>query len=111
MSPDGTTIAFSRLDAHYTWDVCLLRLAQLRVRCITRGRGNEREPAWSPDGERIVFSGDAQGGTLGRRTIYSIGADGSSLRALTSGAIDASGPSWDPHGSSLVYALRNVVRR
>jgi Tol biopolymer transport system component len=52
--------------------------------------------AWSPDGDRIVFSA---GGDL-----YLVGSDGSGLQQLTSGsAIDAF-PSWSPNGTTIAFS-------
>ncbi len=53
-SPDGTSIAFaSNRDGHYRiWTVTVDGLALAQV--TTRGAG-DREPAWAPDGQRLVL--------------------------------------------------------
>jgi dipeptidyl aminopeptidase/acylaminoacyl peptidase len=57
-------------------------------------------PAWSPDGERIVFAGDLDGTGL-----YTMKADGTGIVRLTQdvhvGSLD---PDWSPDGASIVYA-------
>ena len=55
-------------------------------------------PAWSPDGERIVFAGDLNGPGL-----YTMNKDGTGVVRLTHdtefGSLD---PSWSPDGMSIV---------
>jgi hypothetical protein len=56
-------------------------------------------PAWSPDGQRIVYD---SGGDL-----FVINADGTgSPQALTNGADNDSNPSWDPSGTRIAF-IRN----
>jgi Tol biopolymer transport system component len=66
---------------------------------LTQSRGDDRDPAWSPDGTMIAFSSKREGNW----EIYVINADGYGLMPLTyDGAID-SDPSWSPDGQSLVF--------
>lgn len=54
-------------------------------------------PAWSPDGSRILFESSISGIS----TIYSISKSGSDLKQITK---ESSGqPAWSPDGSSVVY--------
>jgi Tol biopolymer transport system component len=66
-----------------------------RTRVLTRGR----QPAWSPDGRRVVFFGPAG--------IAIIGLDGRGLRTLVhiGGWTDdvAVDPSWSPDGRTIAY--------
>jgi TolB protein len=55
-------------------------------------------PAWSPDGQRIVFSA----GPWMQHQIYVMRADGSGARSLTSGEQNR-WPSWSPDGKSIVF--------
>jgi TolB protein len=59
------------------------------------------DPAWSPDGQRIVFSSDR---VRGSRDLYLMNADGSQLTPLTqaNGAADTM-PAWSPDGQDIVF--------
>jgi len=50
------------------------------------------DPAWSPDGRRIVFS--ARPRSAPSRQIYVMGADGRGVRRLTHDHSEAGGPDW-----------------
>lgn len=108
-SPDGTTVALSRVDSHRRRIEILLRpLAGGPGRVLTE-RGEE--PDYSPDGRRIVFVGyyhpvrieaeenhDYEIGDL-----YSIGVDGKGLRRLTDNKAIETSPAWDPSGNRIAY--------
>ena len=56
-------------------------------------------PQWSPDGSRIVFTGQLEGKPV---NIYTVNADGSDLQALP-GEEWKIAPSWSPDGNSLAF--------
>jgi Tol biopolymer transport system component len=58
--------------------------------------------AWSPDGRRLAFTGEAG---FGRKEmdIWTVEADGERLRRATRTG-DALWPVWAPDGRSIVYA-------
>jgi len=65
LSPDSRRVAFSLFDsdsgATDIWVEDLARGARTR---LTFGPASERNPVWSPDGERIVFNTNAKYGDL-----------------------------------------------
>jgi uncharacterized repeat protein (TIGR01451 family) len=75
--------------------------AALDARRLTLDPSTDGEPAWSPDGSRIVFvsTRDQPHGDL-----YVMAADGTGVRRLTSDAATESQPSWSPDGRRLVFA-------
>ena len=73
-----------------------------RVRRVTRKRGPEFDPAWSPDGERIVYR-DSRRGINQDDEIYVVHADGTHARNLTRDRGNDWGPDWSPDGRAIVF--------
>jgi hypothetical protein len=59
-----------------------------------------RDPAWSPTGLRLAFTGRDP---AGRGQILLIDADGSNRRQLTRDPAGASDPTWSPDGGSIAF--------
>ncbi len=61
-------------------------------------------PAWSPDGQTIAFV------AVKRRKaeIYTVGRDGSRLRAVTADGLDKLDPIFTPAGDALRYVQRTA---
>jgi Tol biopolymer transport system component len=99
-SPDGTRIVLSVPDeealALYTVEA---DGSDLRVLFEDPARA-ARNPAWSPDSQRIVF--DAGGATA---SIWVVDADGTDMRQLASAHRfeGPSAPAWSPDGSRIAY--------
>ena len=80
-----------------------------RVRQLTRHPKYDGKPAWSPDGQKIIFMSYRDGhrfmgwgSMLGE--IYVMNADGENLMNLTqSPARDEDNPSWSPDGKQIVF--------
>jgi TolB protein len=69
-------------------------------RRLTIAGGQNRAPAWSPDGTRIVFSSDRDGDP----DIWIMNADGSDQRRVTNDLAGEYRPSFSPDGRQVVYA-------
>jgi Tol biopolymer transport system component len=72
---------------------------------LTYTAANDRDPAWSPDGTKIVFASNRSLYTrgLGHMHLWVMNADGTGLKQLTSGSSDESQPAWSPDGTRIVY--------
>lgn len=95
LSPDKKTLA---IDLQGT--IWLLPVEGGKAKPITDALGDFHEPAWSPDGDKIVF----QGYRDNNYHIYSINKDGSNLQQLTSGDYDDREPMWSPDGKNIVFS-------
>lgn len=90
-SPDGNRIAMI-ISGGKNADVWV-RQASGRMDNLTKSRGLEASPSWSPDGTRLVYSSDARGGPQ-LYVIPSVG--GSSRRLATNISGDCAQPDWNP---------------
>ena len=70
---------------------------------LTNNAASDTDPAWSPDGTRILFASNRAGAAPGATDIYVMNADGSGVVRLTFGAT-ASAPAWSPDGQKIVYS-------
>ena len=111
-APAGTTVAFlQRLDVPLRLQIRFLRVHTRTHRVFFPPRGeapsSARTPAWSPSGDRLLFS------WLHRRplrdfqeteTIYLINQDGTGLQQLVPEAGSrALNPAWSPRGDEFLY--------
>ncbi|MFC4312436.1 amidohydrolase family protein [Steroidobacter flavus] len=94
ISPDGSTLVFDVLGDLYT-----LPVAGGEAMRITQGAAFDMQPRFSPDGKRIVFISDRDGGSQ----VWTIQSDGSNPRAVTSDPhASFSSPEWMPDGTRIV---------
>jgi Tol biopolymer transport system component len=71
------------------------------LRQITSGHGDDREPAFSPDGTEIAFASDRA--FNGSYDIWSVELATGKLKQWTSSPEDEYEPSWSPDGRELAY--------
>jgi TolB protein len=100
-SPSGKRIAFesNRVTAgnpEGDSEIWTMRKDGSHVRQLTSNTDvGDNDPAWSPNGERIVFS-------RGDRKIIVMDADGSHEKKLSGGGFNDD-PNWSPSGRRIVY--------
>ncbi len=88
VSPDGKTIVFELLGDLYT-----IPLEGGEAARITEGMSFESQPAYSPDGEWIVFTSDRDGG----ENLWICRPDGTDARQVTKGKRNEFiSPAWTP---------------
>jgi len=101
LSPDGKRLAVSIVDPQNgNQDIWLYDVARgLRTR-FTVDPGDERSPAWSPDGSRIVFSSNRKGHfDLYQKSAGGVGND----EPLLESDLEKHPLSWSPDGRFLLY--------
>ena len=101
-SPSGTSLVYAaRTSARGPFRIFLAKPdGSGRVQLTTQAAGSaDRAPAISPDGTRIAFVTDRDGGFP---EIYLMNLDGSGLVRLTSNSMVDGNPSWTPDGVRLV---------
>jgi len=102
LSPDGKSIVYAARAAD-NWDIFLQRVGGRNAINLTAGSPvDENMPVFSPDGERIAFQSDRDGGG-----IYVMGATGESVRRVTQAGFH---PAWSPNGKEIVFATGSAPR-
>jgi Tol biopolymer transport system component len=69
--------------------------------CLTRMKGDDRDPAWSPDGRQIAFISNRTGAWQ----VYIMEADGSNQSQVTNTDKNVNYPEWTVDGGGIYYSL------
>lgn len=95
-SPSGKRIVFERFVPNNSQnsEIFIARADGSHAKRLTRMPSHETEPAFSPDGRRIVFASDADGDN----DIHLINRNGTGLRRLTDLPREDQHPSWSVSG-------------
>lgn len=94
-SPDGTRLAFTALNRLY-----VMELPNGPARRLTNHNFTEAQPAWSPDGSQLVFSGWKPGGGH----LYQVGSDGRRAPVqLTPAPGIYTQPAWSYRADRIVF--------
>ena len=97
VSPDGETIVFD-----YLGDLFTIPVAGGEATQLTSGMAFDAQPRFSPDGSRIVYTSDADGG----QNIWIRALDGSETKQVSRGDSNrAESPEWLPDGDYVVAAM------
>ncbi len=68
---------------------------------LTRGNSIDRQPAYSPDGQWILFSSNRGGGNL---DLWKLSAESGAIRRLTEDSADDWDPAFSPDGESILWS-------
>jgi hypothetical protein len=80
-------------------DIWLIDADGSNLRLLIGGSGDQSEPDWSPDGQRIVY----QSNQAGNHDVWVIDGDGRSPQPLTTASEDEREPDWSPDRQQIVY--------
>ena len=119
-SPDGKQIAFtSNRDSDGQTNIWVMNADGSNQREIPNSaiskssRFDDLDPAWSPDGSKILFSHYRACRNDVEIAIYVMNADGSNTRLLTNEPNSCgvySSPRWSPDGTMIVTSFRSHAR-
>ena len=97
VSPDGETIVFD-----YLGDLFTIPIGGGDATQLTSGMAFDAQPRFSPDGARIVYTSDYDGG----QNIWIRSLDGSDTTQISRGAANrAESPEWLPDGDYIVASM------
>jgi TolB protein len=98
-------IAFTLLGPHDHGDIHLIDPDGRRLRNLTHSPGDERSPAWSPDGRRLAYVLGGMKAGLVTSDLFVMSGKGHNRHRLTSsGGVSDQGVSWSPDGRKIVFA-------
>jgi serine/threonine protein kinase/Tol biopolymer transport system component len=104
VSPDGRFVAITNRGGQE--DLFIVEIATGEIRQLTNDAARDRGATWSPDGSRIYFYSQRDGGRYG---IWSIHADGSALARVTPASAPAAWyPAASPDGRVSFYNDENT---
>ena len=95
VSPDGSKIAFS-----YKGDIYTVGAEGGEARRLTSDSSYESAPVWSPDGSKIAFATDRNGG----KDIYVKPAKGGAAKRLTFNSTAETPEAFTPDGSAVLFS-------
>ena len=95
ISPDGTTIAFT-----YKGDIYTVPATGGKAARLTTLASYESDPVWSPDGSKIAFASDRNGGF----DIFVMDAAGGSAKRLTTNSAREIPEAFSPDGKYVLFS-------
>jgi serine/threonine protein kinase/Tol biopolymer transport system component/tetratricopeptide (TPR) repeat protein len=100
LSPDGKSLAYAS-GAAGNWDIYLQRVGGSNPINLTKDSlADDSQPAFSPDGERIAFRSERDGGG-----IYLMGATGESIIRISDFGYS---PAWSPDGAHILLGTEKI---
>jgi serine/threonine protein kinase len=102
LAPDGKSFLYQS-RASGKWEIHLKRVGEQNSVSLTKDSAyDDFQPAFSPDGERVAFRSERDGGG-----IFVMGASGENVRRLTRFGYN---PAWSPDGKEIVCSTAFFIR-
>ncbi len=101
LSPNGKSLLFVAREGN-DFDIFLQRVGgENPINLTADCASDDYDPAFSPDGERIAFRSQREGGGL-----FVMGATGESPRRVSKDGFD---PAWSPDGTKLAFTTEDAI--
>ena len=98
-------IVFSNL-AFDNWEIYVMDADGGNRENLTSHPVHDMDPDWSPDGTKIAFISNRNGGEY---QIYVMDADGKNQTRLTDGPREKRDPDWSPDGGKIAFTVRDLI--
>ncbi len=103
-APDGKQLVFSSIDMSGNADLYILNTETRDLRKLTNDYYDDRDPAWSPRGDKIAFASDRTPfGKDGKYNLFQYDVNTGAIDYLTYGNDSYSTPAWSKDGSKLAF--------
>jgi Tol biopolymer transport system component len=83
----------------YTSEIYTVDVKGKKLQRLTNNNAKDANPAWSPDGQQIVFASNRDGNF----EIYVMNSDGSNQHRLTNHPADDNSPTWSGDGKRIAF--------
>ncbi|HEX5165520.1 MAG TPA: protein kinase [Thermomicrobiales bacterium] len=105
VAPDGSSVAFSAIPVGGdSREIFVYNVAAGEVSQLTDAPGDDLEPRWSPDGQRIAFISNRDVNS----EIYVMAVDGSAQTNLSNDTGGDFGHAWSPDGSQIAFGTNRT---
>ena len=105
LAAQGSRIVFSNL-AFDNYDIYVMDADGGNRENLSNHPVHDMDPDWSPDGTKIAFISNRNGGEY---QIYVMDADGKNQTRLTDGPREKRDPDWSPDGGKIAFTVRDLI--
>ena len=100
VEPYGTIVYASTPQTKRSWDLFSITADGTKTTRLTDTKETEQHPAWSPDGQKILFT---RGEAMSNIDIYKMNQDGSGIVRLTEHEQRDQRACWSPDGNQIAF--------